>query len=560
MDKSLVMAFYREFLENLPCYAEEMTELVPLSLADLKESLKRRMPELTDEALEGLICATVHMLCVLGLLDEAVLRHSNIRFISFAARTMAFSVLDVLATGLPYLGKGFWHAGTSEQGEKQHAVLRWAEEQRLANNDAAPIARFSHVSWCMLRIWGRFLCIEREGGNRGQCERQHGKLSLLGGRVQRQDLPPVIGLTDKEKDTLLAGDDLGAYRDQAHERAAQREIMEEIGLLPSDYTLHPLGDIPPYEGVFGSGAACAYTRTRFRLYRVDLTLRGCLRLARYPGLEDDRLWFTAPELLKGVNKAGEKAFVDALRSAAESIKASGGDVYKELESVSESFPRLVPPREPEIVLPIRAGEATVYRSALRQDCYQLSLDDQQAELLVLLAMAGRSFKTPGNTVTDYFAFEPREPGLFDVLLGGVCVPDGSDLHQRLQGLSASMPEGLVQAEDDFFRLQATAYLSPSLFTWELKDPEDLRASHKLVFQTEPIVSTLLNWVPCAFECPVEETLARALQRGEATNTSYYENWRKSKGKEIVRSFGLRDFASKAGGVFTILCKPMDGLN
>lgn len=195
-------------------------------------------------------------------------------------------------------------------------------------DDAKPI-RFVYVAWALVKIDGKFLLYKREDEDRTD---SHGQFGPPGGKFRVGDVAP----DKRDSPALLRDAAFGLTHWPIEHLMATlvRELKEELGITPDDFTVTSQREIPPYKRVYGQGNHCALTEYHFRLYQIDLTRRGLLKLLSCMASNPkDYAFFNNKEMLKSRNSDGDAADIDALKphfdkeSSYASIKDSFCDEY-----------------------------------------------------------------------------------------------------------------------------------------------------------------------------------------------------------------------------------------
>ena len=395
------------------------------------------------------------LLQAFSLLDEQRLAVGSWAFVSFPASLMARSVLSGLGTAeFRLLEPGFWSA-SEYLVDRQRAMIKRSEELRAALPDGLVPIRRVWVSWGWIALDGKFLMVRREDpahhrdGSRGQ-------FVFPGGRVSNEDLPELVYLTASR---CLDFFDPNLEIDPSHIRyafsqALNRELREELDIPGNAFEVPtPMGEPIRYNAL--EGAKSSYSATEYYIQPFKIGLKdggktGLLRcIAAHPGRF---AWFTAEELAAGINAAGAKAFVDAIRQ--------GGPAL-EPDAFTIPIGCAAPLKDP-IDIPGKASEPFAVGIAGRERQIHVDLDVDEIDLLNWLAVVRR-----GDDVEELAA------GVSVAIGTGWVFVDGDKAFARLRALAAkleakSLP--LLDFHDRAVRLNAaTPYFSPSLLSMQIQD-------------------------------------------------------------------------------------------
>lgn len=365
----------------LPRIAEESSDREEIPEADLIERLIAATAIGAEEA--GLALGVVRrLLQALSVLDEARLGAGVWAFVSFPASLLARSVLGGLGEAeFRLLEPGFWNA-SEYLVDRQRALIKRSEELRAALPAGLVPIRRVWVSWAWIALAGKFLMVRREDpaphrdGSRGQ-------FVFPGGRVSNEDLPELVYLTASR---CLDFFDPSVEIDPSHIRYAfsqtvRRELREELEIPSNAFEAEiPVGE--PIHYIALEGAKSAYSATEYHIQPFRVTLKGAGKTAllRCLAAHLERFaWFTAEELAAGVNAAGAKAFVDAIRQGGPALDPDAFTIP--IGSIS--------PLKDPIDIPGRPSEPFAVGIAGRERQVHVDLDADEIELLNWLAAVRR---------------------------------------------------------------------------------------------------------------------------------------------------------------------------
>ena len=451
--------------ELLPCVGEDGSSSA-LPEKELHAALLQRFPMADREIVACLICTRL-LFNAIGALDPGYLEREEWRFVSYAARTAAVSVLRLLvrpmAGGiLPHM---FW-TDSVEYAKDRRTVLEHLAEH-VAKDAKEPAVRISHVSFGLIRCGDHFLCYERELGSDDPDRVKKGDLVLPGGRLDIRDMPSSFSQEEKLR-LLCSPEGLGHHAEQAHEHALHRELEEELSLKPDMYDITEFARFKPYRGCHGGGDKHAWTDTFIWLYEVILKPAAVTRLQPCFDRKHAGYWATAEELWQSCSRMGERIFFDACR---ENL------AVEELEKARDSFPFLQPPsgHQKHIIL---SGDATL--SASVAPCREegkagrlknsrvVTLDDAQSQLLLALGLAQRTLAWPREERLEEHdgLLQQSRPGECAVALGGLLLHSA-----ELRKIYASLPKDILDCCSTgarYYRLCASIYFPSSLFSYSIK--------------------------------------------------------------------------------------------
>ena len=470
------------------------------SIPDLLTAISRLLPRIAEESgdreeipetelIQRLIDATGvgseeagtalgvvrRMLQALSVLDEGRLSSDVWAFASFPASLMARSVLGGLGVAeFRLLEPGFWNA-SEYLVERQRALIKRSEELRAALPPGLVPIRRVWVSWAWIALDGKFLMVRREDpvphrdGNRGQ-------FVFPGGRVSNEDLPELEYLTASR---CLDFFDPSTEIDPSHIRyafaqALRRELREELEIPGNAFEAEtPVGE--PIHHTALEGAKSAYSTTEYYIqpFKVALTDAGKTALLRCLAAHPERFaWFTAEELATGVNAAGAKAFVDAIRQGGPTLDPDAFRIPIGSGSLLKD----------PIDIPGKPSEPFAVGIAGRERHVHVGLDADEVELLNWLAAVRR-----GDDI------EELGVGVWIANGTGWVLVDDENILAKLRTLAAKLEKKSLPLLDFYTRAvrmnAATAYFSPALLSMEIQD-ERRGKSYRLNLSRQPLPSLL----------------------------------------------------------------------
>ncbi|WP_394695675.1 hypothetical protein [Pseudoxanthomonas japonensis] len=458
----------------LPRIAEESGDREEIPETELLQRLIDATGVGSEEA--GTALGVVRrMLQALSVLDEGRLCSDVWAFASFPASLMARSVLGGLGVAeFRLLEPGFWNA-SEYLVERQRALIKRSEELRAALPAGLVPIRRVWVSWAWIALDGKFLMVRREDpvphrdGSRGQ-------FVFPGGRVSNEDLPELVYLTASQ---CLDFFDPSTEIDPSHTRyafsqAVRRELREELEIPGNAFEAETsVGE--PIHYIALEGAKSAYSTTEYHIqpFKVALKDAGKTALLRCLATHPDRFaWFTAEELAAGVNAAGAKAFVDAIRQGGPTLDPDAFRI-----PIGNASPLKDP-----IDIPGRPSEPFAVGIAGRERQVHVGLDADEIELLNWLAAVRR-----GDDIEELALGVSIASGT-----GWVLVEDDHVL-TGLRALAAKLDAAglpLLDFHDRAARLNAvTPYFSPSSLSMEIQD-ERRGKSYRLNLSRRRIQSLL----------------------------------------------------------------------
>lgn len=354
-------------------------------------------------------------------------------------------------------------------------ITKGSEELRTALPDGLVPIRRVWVSWAWLALDGKFLMVRREDpalhrdGNRGQ-------FVFPGGRLTAQDLPEMLYLTPSARlDFFDPHQEIDpSHALYAYSLAVRRELREELEIPGSAFEPEtPVGDPIHYNALEGAKSAFSATEYRIQPFRIGLKDSGKSALLRCLAQHPERFaWFTAEELTAGVNAAGAKAFIDAIRQ---------GGPTMDTDAFAIPIGSATPFKDP-IDLPCKLSDPFAVGIAGREKQIHVDMDADDIDLLNWLAAVRR-----GDHVEELATGVSIVSGTSWVLI------DEDHALAVLRKLSAKLEANdlpLLDFHDRAVRLNAaTPYFSPGLFSMEILD-ERRGKSYRLNLSRRRLKSSL----------------------------------------------------------------------
>jgi 8-oxo-dGTP pyrophosphatase MutT (NUDIX family) len=442
------------FSRLLPRIAEESSDREDIPEAELIERLSEATCVGQEEAASALSIVR-RLFQALSVLDEGRMRVGVWAFVSFPASLLARSVLSGLgAAEFRLLEPGFWNA-SDYLVDRQRALIKRSEELRAALPAGLVPIRRVWVSWAWIALDGKFLMVRREDpaphrdGNRGQ-------FVFPGGRVSAEDLPELMYLTPSARLDFFDPDQ---EIDPSHARyafslAVRRELREELEIAGDAFEAEiPVGDAIHYKALEGTKSTFSATEYRIQPFNVGLKDSGKTALLRCLAAHPERFaWFTAEELTAGVNAAGAKAFVDAIRQGGPALDP---------DAFTIPIGNATPLKDP-IDIPSKPSEPFAVGITGRERQVHVDLDEDEIDQLNWLAAVRR-----GDDVDELDSGVSIASGT-----GWVLVDNDSAL-SKLRTLAAKLESKglpLLDFHERSVRVNAaTTYFSPSLLLMKIQD-------------------------------------------------------------------------------------------
>ena len=438
----------------LPRIAEESGDREEILEIELIQRLTASTGTGAEQA-ETVLTVVRRLFQALSVLDERRLVAGEWAFVSFPASLLARSVLSGLgAVEFRLLEPGFWDP-SEYRVDRQRALIKHLEELRAALPSGLVPIRRVWVSWAWIALDGKFLMVRREDpaphrdGNRGQ-------FVFPGGRVSAEDLPELVYLTPS---TRLDFFDPDQEIDPSHVRyafslAVRRELREELEIPGNAFEAEtPVGEAIHYNALEGAKSAFSATNYRIQPFKIGLKDSGKTALLRCLAAHPERFsWFTAEELAVGVNAAGAKAFVDAVRQGAPTLDP---------DALTIPIGNATPMKDP-VDIPNKPSEPFSIGITGRERQVHVDLDADEIDQLNWLAAVRR-----GDDIEELAAGVSIARGT-----GWVLIDDDNAL-TGLRKLAAKLDAKgltLLDFHDRAVRLNAaTPYFSPSSLVMEIQD-------------------------------------------------------------------------------------------
>lgn len=458
----------------LPRIAEESSDREEIPEAEIIERLSEATGVGHEEASSALSVVR-RLLQTLSVLDEGRLSAGVWTFDSFPASLLARSMLSGLgAEEFRLLEPGFWNS-SDYLVDRQRALIKRSEELRAALPAGLVPIRRVWVSWAWIALDGKFLMVRREDpalhrdGNRGQ-------FVFPGGRVSAEDLPELVYLTPSARLDFFDPDQ---EIDPSHARyafalALRRELREELDIPGNAFEAEiPVGDAIHYEALEGTKSTFSATEYRIQPFNVGLKDSGKTALLRCLAAHPERFaWFTAEELTAGVNAAGAKAFVDAIRQGGPALDP---------DAFTISIGNATPLKDP-IDIPSKPSEPFAVGITGRERQVHVDLDADEIDQLNWLAAVRR-----GDDVDEL------SPDVSIASSTGWVLVDNDSALSNLRTLAAKLDAkglSLLDFHERAVRLNAaTPYFSPSIMSMEILD-ERRGKTYRLHLSRRPLQSSL----------------------------------------------------------------------
>lgn len=483
----------KSLCELLPCVGEDGSSFA-LPEKELHAVLLKRFPKAERETRACLTCARL-LFHATGVLDPGYLERREWRFVSYAARTAAVSMLRLLlrpAGREAILPQAFWMGSSEYEGELRRLLEHLADH--LSKDAEEPAVRIIHVSFALIRCGEYFLCHERELHKDDPDRMKKGDLVLPGGRLDIRDMPSF--LSQEEKLRLLCDPEgLGHHAEQMHKHALHRELEEEIRLKPDMYDIVEFARFEPYRGCYGGKDKHAWTDTFIWLYEVILRPEAITTMKRYFDKRLAGYWATAEELWQSHNRMGERIFFDACPNNLS---------VEELKRARDSFPFLQKPSGDQKCIML-SGDVNLSvsvtpcreegKAGRLKNSKVMRLTEAQSQLLLALGLAQRTLAWPREERLEEHAppLQQSRPG--DCVLA----PGGLLLHSAdLRKVYASLPQDILNCcftGARYYRLCSTIYFPPTLFSYSIKNDE-IQKKNRLIIHRKQIDIPFLG-----LECP-----------------------------------------------------------
>lgn len=555
----MIPEILRTLAELLPCVAEDGSSFA-LPEKTLHDALLERLPQAEREIRTCLTCTRL-LFQASGVLDPGYLERGEWRFVSYAARTAAVSMLRLLVRpagdeGFSVLPQALWTDGVEHAVERRRLLERLAEQ--LSKDTKEPAVRISHVSFGLIRCGEYFLCYERELDKNDPDRVKKGDLVLPGGRLDIRDMPSSFSQEERLR-LLCSPEGLGRHAEQAHQHALHRELEEELSLKPDMYDITEFARFKPYRGCHGGGDKHAWTDTFIWLYEVILRPAAVITMHPWFDRWHAGYWATAEELWQSNSQMGEKIFFDACR---ENLSA------EELRSARNSFPFLQESSGPQKCILLYDGKTDKEplsvsvtpcrekgKAGRQKSSPQERLNEEQRQLLLALGLAQITLAWPREERRkehDLPLLQSR-PDECAVVLGGLLLHSA-----ELRRIYSSLPCGIRDCcftGERYYRLCARLYFPPSLFAYSIKNGQR-EEEEQLVIHRKQLDLPLLG-----LQCP-DIQLECALPKGPmdifrgVDRESPYDNLRTARDRlsgktltECARSIGLFEIYNSKGELY-----------
>lgn len=487
----MIPQMLRHLCGLLPCVGEEGSSF-GMAEEELHAALLERFPECGRD-IETCLTFVRLLFGGTGVLDPECLERGEWRFVSYAARTAAVSMLRLLPrpAGEGFFSQAFWTDGECAK-DRRRLLERMAEH--LAKDAEEPAVRISHVSFALIRCGELFLCHERELDKNDPDRVKRGDLVLPGGRLDIRDMPPSFSRKEKLR-LLFRPEGLGRHAVQAHEHALRRELQEELGLRPDMYDIAEFARFRPYRGCHGGGDKHAWTDTSIWLYEVTMHPEAAAVLQPCFDRRHAGCWACAEELWQSRSRMGERIFFDACR---ENLSAEA------LAHARDSFPFLQGSSGTPMCM-LLSGDASLSvsvapcreegRAGRPKSSRAVTLNEEQSQLLLALALARRSMAWPREREREEQRLSLRQDRPEECLaaLGGLLLNSA-----ELRRLYASLPGDILDCCSTgarYFRLCADVYFPTTFFSYSLAD-DDRQKRTRLVIHRKRMDLPLLG-----LQCP-----------------------------------------------------------
>lgn len=522
-----ILASVQKFL---PVHSEEVQVAEEVLAQKIQEAVVLDL-QISEDRVQGVLELLEHMWRALGLLDVLSLKGGCWKFTSFPASLMARSLLESLSQERPeLLEPGFWLPGQRE--DVQRRWLSNAETQRLAmlQEHARPI-RQVHVAWGLIRLQGKLLVNHREDESR----EERPNYVIIGGKLNLYDLEDGSSQLSREALVRLQQAPPGEQVQQALLRTLERELREELGLLPQHYEARHFHSLQkPYQEIEGARANHALTRYDISCFQIRLHASGFKQLCRKirDSPQSQLLWMTPEEMALG-SQADRRVYVEAwLRDA-----GSRGNFQKQLERVEESF--TAPPRYSKCVdIPVAPDTAFLVGETGKESKVHVDLDERAR--LILMGMAWHAVNASLQ--------EPPPAKLTLHPLGWIEFRDAGLLEEvrKLQELLDRQELTLLQGDDPgWFRVSVAPenlYLSEEFFQVKTVFAEEKRYEvHLSPFETQTPIGRIPS-DPFILKVPEKiYQLARDILEGRSTSVEVSDPKRSFRAdvNTPARKFGLR---------------------
>ena len=361
---------------------------------------------------------------------------------------------------------------------------------------------------------------------------------LVGGRLSQGDLKSTGDPTPlKTLQSKFASQNIVAVQN-----ALKREVAEETGLQADDYTFEEWRSLKPYTALEGAGANHALTEYRIKIFHLDLTESGYLKLLSRVAADDALVWFSHEEFISAKSVDGKSAFIDALLDDFENQESWRDAVQK----IQPAFKYSNNYSGAPITLPASVDENLYVGKTGKEKAISLETNADDILLLNGLALVLKGERR--------YELQDRVQSLGD----GWLSVESAELCGRLRKLAQELASKRLPIIDiknqQLFRLSCDPddiFFSESLFEYELLDGA-LSLRRKAV-QTPLAVFAQQTSNPIELSVNLEAELGR-LSRGEEIKRYSPEDLKKILRREIrpvCMQMGLRSLVRVKNGEFRI---------
>ncbi|MDX8414441.1 MAG: hypothetical protein R8J85_10180, partial [Mariprofundales bacterium] len=441
-------------------------------VASSKTDLAQRLSESANislNAAESMLEMVEAVLDSESTLDQEKLKQGEWQFVSFAAQLMGMSRLATLADPKARdVPENFWsptklldpaHKAKASHRLEKAEQARW-DQVHNAGGTPLPI-RAGHIVWCFIKLEDKFLFHRKEEDR----SRSPGEFGPVGGKMSEADFPDAFVMADRVR--LMNSDSLLDQKyDEVWTNAIQREINEEVaeglmgenGLeLGSDYSLSLLEpSLRPFSFCRGTDLIFSVAKYWFKLYSVQLTLRGYLKLKRNMSL-NRRFLLASVEEMQNRTVGDAKLDIKALH---EHYPGGFSALADKLDTMEQSFS--MPCKNTKgVIIPASAEQAMeVCTTAKRVVVGMASLLQYECDLLIGMAAHARGWEL--QCVPD---------GIQLYCDGWVDASNNDNLRQQMLQLVNKEPTYFDVDDSSCFRISVRSeviFLNPSVFSFFIK--------------------------------------------------------------------------------------------
>lgn len=536
---------------HLPRYPEEGGEASLVTKQCILEKLTSQLDNIS--CWEVTLDLVESVLNSLGLLDISALENGNWKFVSHPAQLCALSLLESITDPKQrFLPEGFWHtAGVSDDvKQRQKSVLKALEDRRrdcrLDESLPKPI-RYIYVAWAIVKIDGKFLFHRREAKEHAN------EFTLVGGRTNLKDLKLVIG-QDASISHLLQ--DLQSPGSESMlnvmDRTIIRELEEETHLChPDHYRASHYCDLKTYSQCMGAAPNYAYTQYFFRLYHIDLSTTGFLRLRQAVNdSQGDLIECSVSEILAGKTIDGGKKFTfdavyrhfDDHRNELEKFFETAPSSYANRYLFSGDDTGIILSRDEPLAMGISGKEKEV----------ALSLSPDSKAWIMGLGGYAKGFpsKSSHYIIQHYYGWIEVTDEMIQKRL--------SEIAEELRRLDLPLIE---VTDSHYFRLSVdpgALFFDPRLFTFSVMESLPSKNKRALRITREEIETPLGRFMPENRTILVNRHLADELKQvvtGDAPCADEGQLTRRvrSAAQDLYQALGLRRLLNTSNKDYVIAC-------